>query len=430
MTHIATLVLATAVAGEAPESNPAAIEAPSVETTAAPTVVEAAPAPVAEVAAPVVVAPHHEPPAPAAVTAAFGEGVNFASPDGRLTLQMRGRMQIRFTETVQGESHAEEFVARRIRLQLKGNFFRKDLEYTFQYGFSPLDVESDLPLPLRDAYFTWTPVKPFGIRAGQMKVPYGVQRRTSSSALQFPDRSTVQGEYNLDRDVGVYAFSEDALASGGHVGWYAGVFGGDGRNRTSSAPGVLSVGRLILRPFGKFDDLSEGDFDRSTTPRIALGLSGAYPDNTNRPRVTTQTPYTKARFSYTHLGADLTAKWRGLSLVSEWFDRRANSNEFEVSAATADKAAVIEYSRPGWGFFAQAGYLLPVGADVELVARYGQLHPTGTDAKQTQDTETGGGINWYFQKHDFKLQADVFRYDSAGSTDPRWQGRLQSQLFF
>src|SRR5690606_18113427 len=115
----------------------------------------------------------------------------------------------------------------------------------------------------------------FNVWLGQMKVPFSRQRVNSSSALNMPDRSLVSSEFNLTRDLGVMFTSQDLGGLGGRLAYYAGVFMGEGRNAFNLSDfGLLYVGRLEVRPFGKFDDYSEGDLARSPTP--GLSIAGAY----------------------------------------------------------------------------------------------------------------------------------------------------------
>jgi len=365
------------------------------------------------------------------VSGKLGKGVDFASRDKSWRFNLRARMQLRFTQFSQDDGEppeVTEFQARRIRLLVSGHVMRGDLTYYLQLGFSNGDTESDLRLPLRDAYLTYTKLRDLNIRGGQMKVPFGRQRVNSSSALQMADRSMVVGELNLDRDAGVQVLSEDFLGLDGVLGYNVGVFSGDGRNRVASEPGVLVVGRISVRPFGAFDDLVEGDHEYSEEPRLALAVAAAHNNNTNRQRSTFQTPYTFARFDYTHLTADAAFKYRGLSVVSELIYRRASRSTVEQ----LDEMGEIEreVARNAWGYYAQAGVLATT--NLEITGRYGELRPRGTTTADLAEVqrEAGGGLNWYFQKHDLKLQSDYFYLFGPEVGQGRHQVRVQMQMYF
>lgn len=364
----------------------------------------------------------------AVVKAGFGEGVTVQSGDFRLNL--RGRMQVQGfavvpTEEDSSVARANGIMIRRARLALKGEL-PFDLSFALQLAFANRDMEPDYSNVLRDFYAEWRRFPDVSVRFGQGKVQYGVERVISSSAQQFVDRSVVVGEFNLDRDVGVTLFSDDLFGLGGRLQYALSVFGGDGRNRIGTTPGLLYAARVRLSPFGEFDEKWEGDPDRSSRVRLGVGGGVAYNVQTNRPRSTTGTPYQVANFDYLHAGADLVFKWRGLSVASEFFYRQADAPS---ETHTVAGAPLTEYSRPGWGWFAQAGYyVLPW---LELGARYGDARPfEGADPTFTRLRELGGTVNFMVLKHDLKLQLDYFWLDDGHFGDGRHQVRAQAQLFF
>jgi hypothetical protein len=355
----------------------------------------------------------------------FGKGVTFEDPEGRFSLTLRGRIQLRAEAATSPTTDlpSTEFLVRRLRLVLSGHALSKAVGYYIQLGLSNLDVEPDLRIPLRDAYVTWAGPRDFQLRAGQMKVPYGRQRVVSSSALQFTDRSIVTAELNLDRDVGVVAFSEDLFGLGGLLGYSLGVFGGDGRNRTSPTFGVLSIARLEVNPFGTFDTRAEADVERLPSPRLSIGVGGGFNRNTNRPRSTTGTPYTLGTFDYAHAGADLTFKWAGFSLLGELMAR------WTPGTSRLESAGRTEFARSSLGWFVQAGQMLD--AHWEVAARVGQLSPLApSDPALVRSREAGAALSHYFEGHALKLQADYFYLFGDDLAAGRHQVRLQGQLYF
>jgi hypothetical protein len=260
---------------------------------------------------------------------------------------------------------------------------------------------------------------------GQQKIPFDVQRVVSSSSLQFVDRSTATGELNLDRDVGVVVFSDDLFGLGERLRYAAYVFGGDGRNRIGTNTGLLFGGRLRFSVFGKFDDKYEGDPDRSSNVRLAIGGAAARNNLTNRPRSTIGTPYEFATVHYTHATGDVHFKWRGVSLLSSIYWRQADTDRF---TREVEGQAVTEWARSGWGWFVQGGVY--VTDWLELAARYADTRPLGaTDPRFNRLTELGGTVNLMFKKHDLKLQTDFFWLDEGGGQS-RLQLRVQAQVFF
>lgn len=371
--------------------------------------------------------PVHPPAAEDHIEAKFGKGVTFQSGAGDLRLQLRGRIQPRFTSSIpEGGDATNEMIIRRARLAFNGRFLDA-WELYLQLGLSNQDNEADNYNPLRDATITYAGLRDLVVRAGQMKVPFDRQRVTSSSALEFADRSIVVTELTLDRDVGVQFFSEDLFGLDGVLGYNLGIFGGDGRNRRAENAGMMWVARLWMSPFGAFDPQVEADFDRKQGFRLALGAAAAQNFQSVRTRSTSAGTFDYSTFDYTHLTADLTIKYRGLFWLSEFIYREADrpSNTVDV-----DGEEITEFSRSGWGFFTQAGYLWT--DHLETAARYGELRPLPpTDPAFTGQREIGGAVSWYFLKHDLKITADYFYLPPIdGPAAPTHQIRLQSQLYF
>lgn len=358
---------------------------------------------------------------PPVVDVGLGSGVTIRSSDDQASLNIRARIQLRATvvdNPVDAAEDTTEVLVRRARLVLQGHAAGPTFTYYLQFSFANLDNEADLRLPLRDAYVTWSASRDLSLRAGQMKVPFSRQRVVSSSALQMVDRSIVVSELNLDRDVGVQVFSRDLFGTG-RLGYAIGVFGGEGRNRLGRRAGLLYTARLEAWPFGAFDDYVESDMQRRLRPRLAIGLSSGYNQNTNRPRSTIGTPYTAGDLDYTHAGADVLFKWRGVSLTSELMYRSAR--------AGAGHARPLP--RSAWGAYVQGGYLLTSRS--ELTGRLGVLEPhTGSDPLLVGADEIGVGMSHYLHGHDLKVQGDVFRVSDRSAGRTAAQVRLQLQLFF
>lgn len=381
------------------------------------------------------------------IEAALGEGVRFDAGD-RFSLQLRARMQLQggfslpSAHAVDSGADADvttSFMARRVRLVLAGHALTPKLRYYVQLGFSYRDMESDRLVAVRDAYMTWQPHRDIGVRWGQMKVPFGLQRVVSSSALQMVDRSVVTGEFNLDRDVGLYLLSEDLFGLGGKLMYQAGVFGGRGRNRFDGADEALFAARIQVNPFGRFDHLSEADFSRSTSPRLSIGLSAAHHFNGVRTRSTHGNTYSFANFDTTNLGADVHFKLRGFTLMGEFFYRNTERPNASQVDPTDPAVTLVEYARRGIGWYAQTGYMFP--RMIEVTARYGDIRSnvdsvagltaTSAGGAMGSEREIGGGLNYYLAEHALKVQLDYFRiWDPNDASDDRHQVRLQTQLYF
>jgi phosphate-selective porin len=365
--------------------------------------------------------------APVEARAAFGEGLSLRPPDDNFGLELRARIQLRGTVTAAPDEDDEEdrlgasAVVRRARITIGGHAFAKAITFNIQLGMSPLDVEPDLPIIVRDAYMTFHASPAFNLRVGQMKVPFNRQRVNSSSSLQFVDRSLVNNELNLDRDVGLHAYATDLFGTGGRLTYSLGLFAGEGRNRVLPDPGLLVAGKLRLAPFGKLNELVEADLERAPEPRLAVGLAAAFNGRSKRERSTIGGFFEgdDAHADYFHACLDALFLWRGVSFAGEVIARSA----INVSGGAPTRSAL--------GAFVQGGYMLT--DHVELVARAGRIEPltrelAAAPSTVTASTELAGGASAYLLGHDLKVQSDVTWEPDLQTPALSW--RVQTQLWF
>jgi hypothetical protein len=330
------------------------------------------------------------------VTLAPGQGLRAVVGDDLLTMQLRGRIQARAEVENDGEDGAVGFSVRRLRVVFAGDALKKQFSYYLQLGLSPRDVESDNPSVARDAWVAWNLAPAFRLRLGQMKVPFDRQRVTSSSSLQFPERSGVVNELTLDRDIGLVAFSAP-LAD--QFSYQLGIFGGDGRNRLNEDDGVLATARVQWTPLGRFDDdLVEGDVKRDERARLATAVAVGFNAASPRARSTIGAFRLDDRVDYAHGTADVLFKRSGLSVLLQGIGRVATKAATETSRA-----------RSAVGAFAQLGVM--VNDNAELVGRVGHVEPiefavaNEDDLVRTQEVRFG--VNYYVLGHDLKLSNDI-----------------------
>lgn len=345
-----------------------------------------------------------------------GKGVAIEQP-GAFELRARGRMQI--LEALEDAPDApveSETIVRRARITLDGYAFSEDLTWKLQLGFGPRDLDPD-GAPVLDAWVNWAAARDLELRVGLDKVPFDRQQLTSSGDLQFVDRARVVGAFSIDRDVGISLRSDDLFGLDGRLGYALGVYGGEGRGRLAAPAGFLSVARLEVRPFGAFEDLREGDLERTPRPRLAIGASIAWNEDAIRSRGNRSDPIPEARdlasfegFDYLHLEADVVFEWSGLSLLAELLWQRARG---DAPGAVGAEGPVEVLPHQGWGFFVQAGQM--IGPHFEVAARYGQQETfAGTNPAQVEEVadagrELGVGASWYVHGHAVKVQVDGFR---------------------
>lgn len=355
-------------------------------------------------------------PPPVVVTAASGKGITARAGDDSFSITLRARLQLRQVFTITDDVTSDTAI-RTVRFHVTGHVLVPELRYVVQLAFGPTEFDATSPTPIFDAFVEYTRFRDLQIRAGQYFVPFDRARTIREFALQFVDRQQVIQELNLDRDVGVTLSSQDMGGWGGRLAYWLSVFGGQGRNRVIPKPvGFLYVARVALRPWGPFDDDIEGDLERLPRPRLALGLAGAYAQNTTRQRTTLGPTLATGTFDYQYAAADLVFKYRGFSCLGEALLRRSPDDFRE---GVVNGMTVREWSRSAWGYLLQAGMMLT--RHLEVAGRYDELVALeGTDPAlvslvDRQGREVGAGVNVYLNGHLFKLQADyAARFGEVG----------------
>ncbi len=359
-----------------------------------------------------------------------GAGVTVTLRDPSISLNVSSRAQFRGTLTAPSQGDLQtELSVRTVRLILSGHAFSTDVRYYLQLALASQDYESGNASPLFDVWAQYTALRDLQVRVGQFFVPFDRARTVRELGLQFVDRQQAVRELSLDRDVGVELSSRDLFGLGGRLQYALGVFSGEGRNRVGADAGFLYVARVQVSPLGSFDDNLEGDLERRASPRLAIGVAGAYNQSTTRAQSTFGATLSHGAYDYLHAAVDLHFKWRGLSLLAEGLWRGASSASH---AYVADGRAQTEWSRSGYGYLVQVGVMLT--SRFELTARWDQLSavtdtdPTLRTLVSTRGREVGAGANLYLGGHAYKLQADWQMNFGDDASSAQHVARLQLQL--
>src|SRR3990167_7797966 len=225
---------------------------------------------------------------PAKLKAGYGKkGFYLESLDGKFHLAMSGRVQVLYTfndrerdinttasHTSPGDRDTSTFRLRRGRLVWEGHAFTKDLKYLMNLETPGTSQGTHL----LDYYVDYSGLPEIGkylaIKGGQFKIPFSRQRLNSSSSLQLVDRSIVNNEFNLDRDVGV-DFHRELFEK--KLEYHLGMFTGLGINRRNENVdnNMLYMGRIAWHPFGFFG-YNESDVDYSEKLQTTLGFAIAH----------------------------------------------------------------------------------------------------------------------------------------------------------
>ena len=148
-----------------------------------------------------------------------GKGLEVRAYRDYFVLRTRLRAQFLYTLTAPSNDDMEHsFQIRRARLTFTGSFFGKHNKFKTELAISPKDLKlTDSGLqrsPLLDWFLTFDYLRDLTLRLGQYKVPYSRERVVSSGNLTFVDRSIVNKEFNVDRDLGLDIRSKDFLGLG------------------------------------------------------------------------------------------------------------------------------------------------------------------------------------------------------------------------
>ena len=385
-------------------------------------------------------------------TVDLGKGIKFGYDRGLYTqfkdkfrLKIRLRVQARFTDSqfnsaynapgdaknyptvsstgvISATKHAEDlafFGVHRTRLVFEGFAFSPDVNYFVQFRNDTADSTTQVggsrsTTQLYDAYLTLKQVAWANLRIGQYRTHFGRQEFMSSALLQFVDRGFVAEAFVPNvidrRDQGVTIFSDQEKYP---VNYAVGVFNGVGinLNRLSlSTPGnaneLMYVGRITADILGK-PGYPEGDLANSQTPQLAVGASygynGGLQTNTTGAGSNNQISTAIASLGNGRLlnqgvvdigtGAlDFIVKYRGFSLQAEGFVRNVDTHDHSKQIGNAT------------GYYVQGGYFVLPGK-LELVGRWSAMDP---DTRAAQDLMTSGlgGLNWYLNGHEHKVQLD------------------------
>jgi hypothetical protein len=365
-------------------------------------------------------------PSAATVRIAAGRGMTVTSADERVSLNLRGFVQGRITVDVPSPAMPGAEVtpttliaARRVRVILAGTLLGPTLGYQVHFGLAPNDLAQGAPL--FDAFVTWAPSRDLSLRIGQFFVPFNRNRWISIMRQMMLERPIATNELNLDRDIGVMAFSNDLFGAGGRLSYSLGVFSGAGRNRLEADYGLLYVARLGVNPLGRFDDHdSEWDLERSGA-RLALGLAGAINHHASTYATAALGSMPDARrYDRVHVAGDVLFKWRGLSLQLEGLAR------FSPDDVTAQASA----TRPGWGYTAHAGFVTPV--KLAVGARWSQLFalPAAMGTTAFRDGYELGGIIAYHGIDGALMVALDYTLRDESPSYPRHELRTQVTVVF
>jgi phosphate-selective porin OprO/OprP len=388
------------------------------------------------------------------------------APKPRFSFALGNRIQTRYTFTSPDEPKSADedssFRIRRFKTFFNGNAFYPWLKYKAQMNWVGKSDASGNSTELEDAIVDLAYFPALSLQGGQYKVPFDRQELTSSGAQQFVDRAITNGRFSFARDQGVMLHG---VLGDEKLEWFEyslGVFNGNGRNRSNNDnPDHLGVVRLYFMPFGSrsgYFKYSESDVENTPRPALALGAAGAYNPVTNRSSATVPITVpdpnnpggtldtgrmlqtnTEQDADIYRVTLDAHFKWRGLSLLGDYFFESRDNKSTQVTMTEigtngrpgptvpgASRTADVDLTH---GFLVQAGYFV-IPKKVEIAGRYAMFNPEEPSNKQE---EARGAINWFIFAHNLKLQTDfgaVTKQAKAANDTSDFEARAQMQIIF
>ncbi|HVZ72811.1 MAG TPA: porin, partial [Polyangia bacterium] len=307
----------------------------------------------------------------------------------------------------------------------------------FEYRFE-LDFADTATGTVKDAFVQWRFLHDFGVRAGRVRVPFGLEATTWNGHLELVDVAAPTAAFGLDRDEGVELVGRPL---GGKLQFQAAALNGHRDacpatptdNLVCDAIDLSYAARVVAAPLGPLP-IFEGDVGGTERPLVAVGASGVYSLLPTDLRARTGSAGAPLDLDGDHrvdnvgvwqVAAELRAMFRGAAVQAEWFGRR-------------EQPGASQANRDFWGVYGQASYFV-IAHHLQAVARFARtdqpLYGATMDDRLragTHASEETGGVNWYARGHDVKVQLDYTHRATpdALSATSEDRIRLAAQLAF
>ena len=372
----------------------------------------------------------------------FGNGLfNLIGKDSTFTMKVGLRFQtlaISKWDVSNGLSNPESsMLIRRSRLKFDGFAFSPKLKYKVELGLSNRDQAGasefthDAPRYILDAVLKWNFSGNFVLWFGQTKLPGNRERLISSANMQMVDRSILNSNFNIDRDMGIQLKHHFNLSDRFLVKETVSIAQGEGRNiTTGNIGGHQYTTRIELFPFGDF--ASKGDYLGSDLkfekdPKLSLAFAYDFNNNASKTRSNQGSyMYNDTGFFSTNISTlyfDAMYKHNGFSFMAEY----ANRNADDALAKNSDGSLTGDAVQVGNGLNLQTGYL--VSKTIEVSARYTNVTLDKKITGEGAENEYTLGVSKYIAGHKLKVQTDL-SYTDIGFDTNKLRFRLQVDIHF
>lgn len=391
------------------------------------------------------------------------KGFELKAKNGKFATQLQWRFQGRWTYPDRGDEdsfgdfndNAEStFELRRVRMKIGGHGYQPWIKYYFEVDLQPTRSAgtSGSDTRLIDWRIMLEKYKFLSLQLGQWKVDYNRERRDSSGAQQFVERSIVNSVFTIDRQVGAMLYGHLAPGSFFDSRYYAGVFTGSGRGEANDDDNMMYFGRFQWNFLGRDLKWSQSDikYHKQPTGSVAFGAyttigkctrwsssgCGALGSSPNSLATTFTSDGNALDGQFRVEGAveEFAFKWRGLSIQHEFHWKQIKDAGRPGTATIAGAGQATTNMR---GSYAQIGYfphyLIPViPKPLEVAFRYAFVDPN-VSVKNDKRQEFTGALNWFFAGHKNKLTLDASHLTldrPVGSDQHEQRVRLQWDVSF
>ncbi|HEX4404989.1 MAG TPA: porin [Polyangia bacterium] len=323
---------------------------------------------------------------------------------------------------------ASTFAFAHAEVLFEGHAVSRRFEYRLELDFA--DTQAGIA---KDAFVQWRFGDLLALRAGQFRVPYGLETQYWNAQLELVDVAQATAAFTRARDVGVMALGRPF---GGRLQYQVAATNGprglcppNDDNLRCDAVDLAYAARVVAAPLGPLP-VFEGDVDGQPHPLFAVGVSGAYQlvptDIRARAGIVDAALDTDGNGRVDNVSvwqgaAELRAMFRGASVQGEWLARREHPG-----GAAPD--------RDFWGAYGQASYFV-LPHHLQVVARVGRsdLPLYGATIVEralrgARTTEEGVGISAYLRGHDAKLQVDYTHLSTPGAMSAPVDDRVRAAV--
>jgi phosphate-selective porin len=356
--------------------------------------------------------PTPEPPPPTETTVDPTKGfVTFKSGDNSMTLGAWGQFRLTVddreefsadldpagTGYLKNDGVSAAFSIPRLRFYMLGTVYKPWMRYKFEIELANLRTDATTNLNngrVTDAYVEFAKTPYATLRAGQYKIPFGLEEITPDTRLEFVERSIASAKFAPSRDIGLMLSGQFFKNT---FGYQAAAFNGGGQNNPQDDKSFLYVTRIVYDPLGEYK-LIEGAVDDPQKNLLHFGLAYRFGEV---PRGLSSVGVFQDPNNETALGFEVAWKFKRFYAMGEYF---LQSDQQDNPTVGPDIHAN--------GFDTQFGVFV-VPKSQELAVRYAQVEPD-EDVADASQTEMRLVYGYYWKQHFMKVQADVgeVKFDS------------------